>query len=803
MRISSEHIEEVSARILSEDFDWIRNVHGFGRKYDWQRGYVDLCILAVMQRENYSIPHKTKLEMREIAIFRGWMTTFVYIQTTFQIKIWPAIEDCKFWNLLSDVCMDYVKDPIDEYDDQYVYDTISNVNSDHLMTVYMKWGLVECCLGNAFTKSAKFLLSLQDLKILNPTAILDDEGWRVADVLFHKGMVRCIKLSKETLLWLSKYSNPPINGPVWTEIKCKDEAGCHLLKLFHDVEYKPRDYEMILAYADIMHCELLKSAIMHINKTESYWPDMRKETKFVRDYAFYDDLDTVKLLVKRGYAVNTPGREFSIIHELLTAVTGHSQVHKVRCLCDLGADMRKKDSRGRMPLHMIAFDYDEDTLDVALDNIEDWVGSKEESLDDMGRSLLHYIAACPRFGCGEDDMYLKIWNRLDYDILDRDLRGYNSIQYCARSGNMIFLQLINDETVYLRNMEDAFAMTLLDAAAEGCRRSVVDYLLPNCCNGGDLLIPHKVKVAALLNTKINHGCNVGKTLMFVACQIGPRDRVCGFLDFLISKGASVHINDTNGNTLMHAVATCDTVRDETTEIARFYPGDPRYHYIDDESRLNNPDNIKLPCLAGGGRCIPILKKLFQLEPAMLSHKNRSGKTPMISALYQANHSAVASFLSLAERELSRQSFIDFIHSSDETGVSPLYLALILHNQLASESNVKIHHRYLKIAELLIGYGALIDVHVKILIKTLKEREHNNKSLSHVLSMARIRIPHMYKDRTVGRLAKLPRELFESVTIDAVNDKETQELKSRLLPPRNFWERSEEGEMSDDEDFMQT
>ena len=69
----------------------------------------------------------------------------------------------------------------------------------------------------------------------------------------------------------------------------------------------------------------------------------------------------------------------------------------------------------------------------------------------------------------------------------------------------------------------------------------------------------------------------------------------------------------------------------------------------------------------------------------------------------------------------------------------------------------------------------------------------------VLRMAFIRTPHMHRNRPVGFLAKLPPELFEPITIDAVNDPETLQLLSPRDPkPLNFWEDKALEFLSDDE-----
>jgi hypothetical protein len=195
-RLSTEELKEVSTAILGHDFDWIRKFYHRGSTYVRYSGHVDLCLLDAMQSEEGKISTELFMELRAIAVFRGWMTSFLYIQTVTQEEPWPAIDACKFWKNLSDGCFKLRRKEFDEYDDQYVYNKISAVNSDGLIAFYIEHGLVAYCLENAFVKSAQFLLTLQKITIKNPTDIEDDEGFRVTDVLFHTAMVRCIRPTK-------------------------------------------------------------------------------------------------------------------------------------------------------------------------------------------------------------------------------------------------------------------------------------------------------------------------------------------------------------------------------------------------------------------------------------------------------------------------------------------------------------------------------------------------------------------------------------------------------------------------------
>ena len=792
-------LAEITKKINARDFKWISNMQAteIGDKSVHEN---DFSVLDAVRLNSRSPGHYS--ELFKIARLRGWRMCVAFFMSTdeySQSMLDRYSQECNFWHGIHSLCSgygdsDYVS-TLNDFNDESVYTKLSQVPHDHV-NIFLSSAFVGLCLKRAWVESAKFLLDTQKITFLNKDYTKEETLQRHVDRDFYKGMTTCIRLSNEAIEQIKLGHFSTWSYDVLQEIQRKDELGCQLLRLFLIAGYVPQEYESLLVYADIMQCTKLQEILMTEMQITPYsWFDIRLDTKFVRDAAYYGETETVELLVNHGYAINSPGREFSILHELAAGIEIENQFSDMfQLLCKLGADKQKKDMYGRSALHLLAYNpYSYD--------LENWVARNKakflqgtECLDDMGRSPLHHVAA---HRTEHVEVLTIFWEDLGFSLLHPDLRGHTPIHICARTGNIQLLEMIERRTAYLADLHsDKFGMTLFAAAAEGCRRRVTEFLLDHC-ETGDNSVSRAVQIATLLDTKINDGEHVGKSLMFIACQIGSRTRVCGYLDFMIARGASIHLNDRDDNNLMHAVATCNTSRDEQTEITDFYPDDRVYHFNGRRKGVNFQD---------GGNCKEIIQKLFHLKPAMLLHSNYAGKTPLIAALYESNNFAVAAFLSLARKNFDHKSFHHFIHSSDRPGVSPLNITLILHDQLnspslssSSSSKVELHDRYLYIAELLLGAGAQIDAHSEMFLKTLKSRHGMTPATKRVLRMAFIRTPHMHRNRPVGFLAKLPPELFEPITIDAVNDPATLELLSPRDPkPLNFWEDKDLEFLSDDE-----
>ncbi|KAJ1467026.1 hypothetical protein T484DRAFT_1756180 [Baffinella frigidus] len=778
-----ERIRDIANHIQDGNLDWICGIQSSKPN----QNYIvcsDLSILDALR--SISNPEQRILEgLMKIAIFRGWKITVVYIEAQFPWRNRGTLSEkkeleCHFWYGIHFLCTHLDMDPVDRFHDESLFDRMTAISTKLLEYLPTRTELVELCLRNAWVKSAKYITDLFETTIKNRANETRLGSYRATDRLFYEGMTTCIRLSSKTMMHVDKDPAELWSDGVVQEIERRDGLGCQLLKLFQDVFYVPEDYEMVLVYADIMHCTKLKRMIMiHENINDSWWPDIRRNTRFVRTAAFHEEEQIVKLLVQKGYSINTNDREYSILHELIAGGHGDGFTDMIKFLCSLGADKHKRDMHGRLPIHILGHCGEDGIFDMMDSEPEEWRPALDLCLDDRGRSPLHHSAS----SSAEIEHFDIIWERLGFDLLTEDNRGYTPIHECARNGNTPQLETIATETFYLRNLEDAFGMTLLDSAAEGGRRHTTHFLL-SCWKEPPRSISRVSQIATLLNTKITNGDNTGESLMFASCKVSPRDRVCDYLEYMVSRGASLDINDDHDNNLMHAVAMCNTWRDDRTEITEIYPGDKLYFWK--EGRYS--DDVEEPCVPGGGNCLPILQKLFSLKPGMLFHRNHKGETPMISALYHANTFTVASFLFLAKQELTDQAFADFVDTRNNTGMSALYLALYLHDNQDPTSNASRHQRYFYIAELLLGWGARMDVHITTILKTFKQKYGNSDSMNRVLAMSFVRTPHMYKGRSVGRVAAMPPEIFEKVTIDAVTAMTT---KIRLVEgPSNFWENAQ-------------
>ena len=91
-----------------------------------------------------------------------------------------------------------------------------------------------------------------------------------------------------------------------------------------------------------------------------------------------------------------------------------------------------------------------------------------------------------------------------------------------------------------------YKVTLLQAAASGCQKSTVRYLLDQyeVPDSRELRGP---QIASLLNST-NHR---GDSLLYIACHEGRRKTMCSFVRFLLT----LDTTNVGKNNLMHAVAS--------------------------------------------------------------------------------------------------------------------------------------------------------------------------------------------------------------------------------------------------------
>jgi ankyrin repeat protein len=791
-----EWVIQIATHLRDKDYKWIRTAQNRSNRYHPRHGSnridMDLSVCDALRSLTYEEREHLDVtdELVETAVLRGWRVTVAFL-CTYGGKFGLQRNDSRgimtsahFFYGLHTANRNEINNQVGVYTDETMAERFSSITVVDLKEIFDCIMLLELCLANAWVMSAEYLAHTVHVKLENNghTNKFYPIVYRETDKAFYMGMTTCMKLP-DTLRNEITSGTTDIRSS--SELASIDQRASRLLKVSTDVGYIPKDPASVLVYADIMSCNGTKNLLLQYCK-DAGQPcddeDIRTDTRFIRDAALLTEIDLIELLVQKGYALNTSGEEFSILHDAIAEGDRmgdrDDMWQTIKCLDRCGADWCKRDDLGRLPVHIMASDHDEDMARKVLRLSEaKWLNDPLKFRDKKGRTPLHYAAHFRYAGMFE--LVLRFGDPPVESIYKEDQMGYTPLHELAKMGGVAELEILRIEYGLNPDVMAIFASsnggtTLLDAAAAGGQKTTTDYLLYRYQDQvQESTEPRKTQIAALLNK----GDRYGQSPLYIACSLARRSRLCAYLDFLVKRGSSVDTIDNNGNTLLHAISFSETRRGIEDQIGT------------------------LRSLNGGGVCMPVLKKLVELKPSMLCIANKNGVTPLLAAADTANEFVVASLLVLLSRNLSPLQFERHINVKDHTMHSALHLVLIRHQ---TESQARTAASYMNIAEMLIGSGADVDKTTMELIQAIREQAGENPAVKRVVRLAIIRRQSMYNGRAYGHLSKLPLEMFERVSKDAVRD---DEMMARLAivdgeesedGRLDYEEKSDEG--SSDEDM---
>lgn len=753
MNVSTpERIVEIAAHIQDGDYDWIRKVK---ENYRW--GVLDHEICDAI-RSMHTRTNECMETLFDIATLRGWRMTVVfmcnlpntgarYISDTDIDRDFKTIERVQFWYGMHKLMVEpsigiesdeyspdrYYDPEASIFNDSFVLEGISSTLVTSLRVFFDCNRLLQRCLENGWVQSATYIVEnvctnlIESDNTVQTNTFLSGIHQKYSDIGLYRGITACIKTQNSINSEIIQY-NPTNN-----QTNKNDDIACRLMWLFLRVAYLPTDYKNILMSADVYNCVKLKELVMQQwGLSSTTLSDLRRDTQFVKRAALRVDVTLVRLLVEKGYALNSDTDEQSVVHDVIEHEYEDNKIKVLTCLHECGADFRSRDSRGASPIHIIAVMVHDwiDLVEFAAGILSAWYPDNLNCCDKMGRSPLHYAAHFRN--C---DIFIAMYKLLPFDLHLEDTMGFTPLHELARAGDMMSLNYVTTRQVGILQTKSKSGMTLLDAAAQGCRKNMTRYLLEQYAMTGSI-VTSKDGIATVLNEKSHHG----ESALFIACKLGRHGRVCGYVDFLMRQGASLDTVDNNGNTLVHAVAGNCTHRNHKLDM------------------------FALQGSHGVGVCLPILQKITGLELGRLVAINHTGSTPLDVAVNASNEFVVASLLFLAKQMTTSHEFKHFINN-EVLGKSPLLLALQRHQDQTSDNA---RARYMKIAEMLLGSGACVDSTIMRLVQTIRTEFPRN---NYVLRVTRLAVLRQQPIR--GRLAILPLEIFERMSLQAVYDNETQ------------------------------
>jgi ankyrin repeat protein len=747
-----EWVIKIATHIRMKDFKWMRTAQNGPNRIDLDLSVCDaLRTLTVTERNRLEVTD----ELVDIAVLRGWRVTVAFLCTyggehvTQRNNSWGIMTSAHFFYGLHTANRHEINNQVGVYTDETMKERFSSISIVDLEEIFDCRMLLELCLANAWVESAEYLAHTVHVKLANRGHAIKFYPiiYREADKAFYMGMTTCMKLPAPLM---DEITSGTTDSRSTSELASIDQRASRLLKVFTDVGYIPKDPASVLVYADVMSCNETKNLLLQYCKDAGQpFEDMRADTRFIREAALLTEIGLIEVLVQKGYALNTSGVEFSILHDAIAGGDRMGDVddmwQTIKCLDRCGADWCKRDQLGRLPVHIMASDNDKDMATKVLILSEaKWSNDPLKFRDNRGRTPLHYAAHMQYANMFA--LVLQFGDTPVESIYKEDQVGYTPLHELAKMGGVRELQFVR--VFYGLHPDAIFASsngtTLLDAAAAGSQKTTTDYLL-DLYQVPDNAVARKPQIAALLNK----GDRYGQCPLYIACSLGRRSRLCAYVDFMVKRGASVDTIDNNGNTLLHAISFSETRRGIEDQIGT------------------------LRSLNGGGVCMPVLQKLIELNPSMLCMANKHGVTPLLAAADTANEFVVASLLLLLSQKLSSRQFEGHINVKDHTMHSALHHVLIRH-QAASQADVRAS--YMNIAEMLIGSGADVDDTTMGIIQAIREQAGENPAVQRVVRLAIIRQQSMHNGRAYGRLSKLPLEMFERVSKDAVRD---DEMMARL------------------------
>jgi ankyrin repeat protein len=169
--------------------------------------------------------------------------------------------------------------------------------------------------------------------------------------------------------------------------------------------------------------------------------------------AAYGENDAVvKLLLNQGADINTQGGGYGNALQA-AAIEGSETI--VKLLLDRGADINKKDSQGRLVVHLtMRFRADMVKYLLSLGARPDWTYT-----DQQGCSALHFAAS----GGSVEAVKLILSSGIDIDINLSDTQGWTPLHWACRNGDVSTVQLLIDSGADFQN-ETKQSWTPLDVA---------------------------------------------------------------------------------------------------------------------------------------------------------------------------------------------------------------------------------------------------------------------------------------------------------------------------------------------------